>query len=93
MSPRLHWIRAGDRYPDLKDETDDFIALAGETEVGVVKWIESGPDHGWVWSMTLVSPGPAFGCRRTVAARRAARRHGSCANRYAAFRRYYGLDG
>ena len=43
-SPQLHWIRAGDHYPDLKDKPDDFIALDGETEVGVVTWIESGPD-------------------------------------------------
>ena len=93
MSPRLHWIRAGDRYPDLKDETDDFIALAGETEVGVVKWIESGPDHGWVWSMTLVSLGPAFRMPtngRCETRGEAARELREC---YAAFRRYYGLDG
>ena len=52
-SPHLHWIRAGDLYPDLKNEADDFIALDDETAVGVVKWIEHGPDHGWLWSMIV----------------------------------------
>ena len=34
---RITWIRAGDRYPDLKHDLDNFIALDGETEIGVVK--------------------------------------------------------
>jgi len=24
---RITWIRAGDRYPDLKDDLDNFLAL------------------------------------------------------------------
>ena len=27
---RITWIRAGDRYPDLKDDLDHFLALDGE---------------------------------------------------------------
>ena len=30
-APRITWIRAGDRYPDLKHDLDHFIALDGET--------------------------------------------------------------
>ena len=25
-----------------------------------MKWVETGPDHGWFWSMTLTHPGPPF---------------------------------
>ena len=56
-APRITWIRAGDRYPDLKHDLDNFIALDGEAEIGLVKWVETGPDHGWFWSMTLVHAG------------------------------------
>ena len=91
-SPQLHWIRAGDHYPDLKNEADDFIALDGETEVGVVKWIESGPDHGWLWSMLLVHPGPAFRLPtngRCETRAEAAHELIAC---WRAFRLYYGID-
>ena len=29
-APRITWIRAGDRYPDLKHDLDNFLALDGE---------------------------------------------------------------
>ena len=42
-APRITWIRAGDRYPDLKHDPDRFLAL-DETgaEIGLVKWVETG---------------------------------------------------
>jgi len=59
--PRYHWVRACDRDPNLKDDPDYFLALdADGAEIGLVKWVETGPDHGWFWSMLLVHPGPAF---------------------------------
>src|SRR3954447_21461539 len=36
-APRLVWVRAGERSPDLAGAPDHFIALDGEEEVGVVK--------------------------------------------------------
>ena len=90
--PRLTWVRAGDRYPELADDLDHFLALDGEKEVGLVKWVETGPDHGWFWSMTLVHPGPAFRLPT----------NGQCATRgqaaqeliacYTAFLAYYGIE-
>ena len=32
--PRLVWARIGDRYPDLVDEPDSFIALDGDARAG-----------------------------------------------------------
>jgi hypothetical protein len=47
--------------PDRKGTPDDFIAIDGDIEVGVVKFIADGIDAGsWIWSMTLVHPGPVF---------------------------------
>ena len=59
---RLTWVRAGDHYPDLKDEPDHFIALDDGVEVGVVKLVTTGgPEEGrFLWSMLLTHPGPAF---------------------------------
>ena len=38
-----------------------FVAVDGKgKDIGVVKWIESGPDKGWLWSMTRVHPGKPF---------------------------------
>ena len=87
----LRWVRVGDLEPDLKHDLDNFIALDGDTEVGVVKWVETGPDHGWVWSMTLTHPGPVF--KRPTYGQcatrgQAARELGAC---YGAFRAYYGI--
>ena len=46
------WIRAGDRYPDRKDEPDSFIALDGNTEIGAVVFVAKGADAGsWQWSL------------------------------------------
>ena len=92
-APRITWIRAGDRYPDLKHELDHFLALdARGTEIGLVKWVETGPDHGWFWSMLLVHPGPAF--KRPTSGQcatrgQAARELGAC---YAHFRAFYGVE-
>ena len=57
-----------------------------------MKWVETGPDHGWFWSMRATAPGPAFkrptfGQCATRA--QAARGLGAC---YGHFRAYYGLD-
>ena len=59
---RLTWVRAGNRYPDLKGERDHFLALDGEVEVGVVKLVTTGaPEEGqFQWSMLLTHPGPEF---------------------------------
>jgi len=89
--PRITWVRAGDRYPELADDLDHFIALDGENEVGLVKWVETGPDHGWLWSMRATAPGPAFkrptfGQCATRA--QAARELGAC---YGAFRGWFGI--
>ena len=51
--PRITWIRAGDRYPELADDLDHFIALDGEEEVGVVKLVLSPAGSEWMWSMLL----------------------------------------
>jgi len=91
--PRITWVRAGDRYPELADDPDYFLALdADGTEVGLVKWVETGPDQGWFWSMVLVHPGPAFMLPT----------FGQCATRaqaaqeliacYTAFLAYYGIE-
>jgi len=90
--PRITWIRAGDRYPDLKDDLDNFLMLDPDgRELGVVKWVESGPDHGWFWSMLATAPGPAF--KRPMSGRcttrgQAVRELGEC---YAAFREWFGI--
>ena len=55
------WARAGDRYPDLKDEPGSFMALDGNVEVGIVKFVAAGIDAGsCMWSMLLTHPGLAF---------------------------------
>ena len=91
---RLTWARVGDRYPDLAGTPDDFLALDGETEVGVVKLIPVGPaDSGeWMWSMFLTSPGPTF---KTLT-------NGTCKTRdeaarelvecWRAFREWFGIE-
>ena len=58
----------------------------------MAKWVETGPDRGWFWSMTLVHPGAAFKLPTS----------GQCATRglaaqeliacYTAFRLWFGLD-
>ena len=90
---RVTWVRAGDRDPDLKDDLDHFIALDGEVEVGVVKFMAAGIDAGsWMWSMLLVHPGPAFkrptnGLTPTL--KEAAQELVAC---WRKSRAYYGLD-
>ena len=86
-------MAVGDRYPDFKDKSDDFIALNGEIGVGLVKFVETGPPEGrWMWSMLLTHPGPAF--RRPT--------NGTCEDRlqavrelhecWHAFRAFYGIE-
>jgi len=54
-----------DRYPDAT-ETDSFIALDGEVEVGVVKFMAAGIDAGsWTWSMCSPIRARPSGGRRT----------------------------
>ena len=91
-APRITWIRAGDRYPDLKDDLDNFLALdETNAEVGLVKWVEAGPDYGWFWSMTLTHEGPAF----NLPTRGQSATRGQAAQElivcYRAFRAYYGI--
>jgi len=59
-SQRITWVRAGERHPDLAGEPDHFIALDGETEVGVVKLVPAPAGAEWIWSMLVGHPGPAF---------------------------------
>ena len=57
-----------------------------------MKWVETGPDHGWFWSMTLVHAGPAFKrptWGQCATRGKAARELGAC---YADFRAYYGVE-
>ena len=77
---RLTWVRAVDRYPDLEDDLDHFIALDGEVEVGVVKLMPAPAGEEWMWSMWLTHPGPAF--KRPTNGRTPTRgkRRGSCSN-------------
>ena len=92
-SRSLTWVRIGDRYPDLAGEPDWFLALDGETEVGIVKFLPTGVDAGsWMWSMLLTHPGPAF--KRptngtTPTRKEAARDLIAC---WQKFRAYYGID-
>jgi hypothetical protein len=58
---KLSGCRIGDLYPDQRGVPDDFIALDGETQVGLVKLVPAPIGVQWMWSMTLVRPGPAFG--------------------------------
>ena len=90
---RITWIRSGDRYPDLKDDLDHFLALdETNAEVGLVKWVETGPDHGWFWSLTAVHEGPAFNrptWGQSATRGQAAQELATC---YKAFRKYYGIE-
>ena len=58
---RIGWVKISDVDPTMKGVENHFVALDGDGEdIGVVKWIESGPDKGWLWSMTRVHPGKPF---------------------------------
>jgi hypothetical protein len=89
---RPTWVRESDRYPDAT-AVDSFIAMDGETEVGVVKFMATGIDAGsWMWSMLLTHPGPAF--RRptnglTPTRKEAAHDLVKCWHK---FRAYYGIE-
>ena len=91
---RLTWICIGDRYPDLAGSPDDFLALDGDVEVGVVKRIPVGPvDAGdWMWSMFLAVPGPTFKrpTNGTTPTRKEAVRE--LIDRRRAFREWFGID-
>jgi len=90
---RLTWVRVGDRYPDVAGTPDHFIALDGEVEIGVVKFMADGIDAGsWMWSMLLTHPGPAFSRPTnglTPTRKEAARDLIAC---WQKFRAYYGLN-
>ena len=90
-SRRPTWVRTIDRYPDTTS-ADDFIAMDGETEVGMVKFMAIGIDAGsWMWSMLLTHSGPAFSRPTnglTPTRKEAARDLIAC---WQKFRAYYGL--
>ena len=53
----IMWIRVSDRFPDLKHEEHNFIALdADGHDIGIVQRIDPrGRQTGdWHWSMTRV---------------------------------------
>ena len=90
--PIIFWERIGDLHPDMKGEPDQFVAMDGKAEVGVVRFVGSGVDAGsWAWSMLLTHPGPAFN-RPTSGivptARDAAHELLDC---YTAFRKWFGI--
>src|SRR4029079_14715119 len=91
---RLQWCRATDLYPHESGALDDFVALDGQTQVGVMKLMDDAPaGPEWMWSMWVLHPGTAFPrvtkgrCERRGEAARAL---GAC---YAAFRAHHRLDG
>ena len=55
-------VRRGERYPELRAEPDDLIALDdNEDLIGHVKYIPAGPDQGrWQWSMLMTHDGTPF---------------------------------
>jgi hypothetical protein len=91
--PRLTWIRAGDRYSDLRDDPDHFLALDADGEmIGVVKLVPSPAGKEWMWSMLATHPGPAFRMPtngRCETRREAARELVAC---YTAFRAWFGIE-
>jgi len=92
LSRRPTWVRAGDRYPDLKGVPDDFIAMDGEVEVGTVKLVPAPAEAEWMWSLYLVHEGPRFGVPtngRTQTRGEAARELIEC---WQKFRAYYGIE-
>jgi hypothetical protein len=91
-SRRLTWVRAGERYPDLEDDPDHFIALDGKAEVGVVKLVPAPGGAEWMWSMLLTHPGPAFrrpNNGRTATRGEAVRELVEC---WRAFREWFGIE-
>ena len=89
--PTLTWIRVGEHYPDLAGELDSFLALDGETEVGIVKFLPTGVDAGsWMWSMLLTHPGPAF--RRPTNGMTPTRGERQLVACWHTFRSWFGLD-
>jgi len=72
-------------------ESDHFLALDGNVEVGVVKLVRAPAGAEWMWSMLLTHPGPAF--RRPSNGHcqtrgQAVRELGAC---YWAFRAWFGI--
>ena len=44
---RIGWVKIGDVDPTMQGVEDHFVAVDGKgKDIGVVKWIESGPDKG-----------------------------------------------
>ena len=61
MPRPVTWMRAGDRYPDLKAKRDHFLALDGEEIIGVVRLVDSSPrESRWLWSLVPVRRGRTF---------------------------------
>ena len=76
----------------MKGVENHFVALDRKgKDIGVVKWIESGPDKGWLWSMTRVHPGRPFLDRSSM---EKTRRDAALAHvaSWKAFRKWYGIE-
>ncbi|HEV2557212.1 MAG TPA: hypothetical protein VGU45_01165 [Microvirga sp.] len=57
----IYWMRTADTGPEWVGVENDFVAYDGETQIGRVHNHAAGADAGlWLWSMTLVLPGPPF---------------------------------
>ena len=91
--PSPIFVPAGKRYPDLAAEKDYFIAIDGETQIGMVRLIEDGPETGrWQWGMYLVRPGPTFKLPTDGTAGSKAEAVGKLVDCYGAFRAWYRLE-
>ena len=89
----ITWVRVSDRYPDLKAERDQFLALDGEAIVGVVRLIVHGPEGGrWLWSMTQVHRGRPFPHPRTGTTETRKQAEKALVNSWRAFRVWYGIE-
>ena len=90
----IMWTRVGSRFPHLKHEEHQFIALDADGHyIGIVQRIDhSRQTAAWQWSMTRVndsapSDTPRSGMTETHD--EAARELIEC---WRAFRRYYGIE-
>ena len=87
------WIRFGDRYPDLKAERDQFLALDGEAIVGVVQVVTNGPEGArWRWSMTQVHRGRPFPHPRTGTTETRSKAAKALVTSWQTFRVWYGIE-
>ncbi len=91
-SPTLTFVPASQRYPTLAGETDYFIALDGETQVGNVRLADCGPEIGrWQWSLLPARPEPLFPWPTNGTARSKAEAVGELVECWRAFRAWFGI--